>query len=1006
MYNMTKNSIPRPFRSGNEITVDLPTYIGRSQIQGSKKNLEPLAFSDRYRRIYQDIYEIPLWKGEPSDGLRSLYEECRRQFDVDKDIIHIHTQRQIVRLLLFLQADPPNGYAFDARLYIKLSIENGPSFADWLKDCRQAMMIQSLSVRLIEDNLTFIEEIKNNTYGIILDQEKYDYDSFLHEQYLYDFKDTGNDFEWSFKDLEEDESWITLFREAARALFKANPVLKINQPCDNDLCTWISDSVTQTNEGPKLNRKVMRDFAINETTRSEYESSRSASLRFQRQSVYVSPGNVRDTWQCYPETLFKVKRVSYLLRQILEELPNSAMASPYKAHHRRRCLVKDERTFFMFDYKKCGLTVNRHLLVIIGEVLEEIYPGQGLSELCHFEHVNVKSGDNWHTPSRGVGLGNCNEGITLIQCVLGEILKSLQGIDSIFFNDDGVFMSEEGTRIPFSYVITAIRKIGMIINLKKTLISDCNVFCEDYFVPQEKISYKKIQNLLIPFGNVLFKENIVQAKSLFNDLQRGVIGHRIEVRNLIPSFYQTYGYEFHSSEYWWPFELGGWLYYGETSVNEVTRMIFHWDPYVPVNEKGSIPFFREWAHYLISSQEIREFIRGRSNIPYRKFVPNPFKDWTLKYPHSEQAEKWIKMLGIQTNPERVRSLDDLYNIRGMKNAKPHIKVGKANKLLAYRKRIWRDFRAFRINSRKVFERTPASLQRVLQFLRSEEIRPSMYLPPDFMILRWDTYQSGGEIYLGRTLIEKENLQSKSNPRGVFKAIESIFDGYLKEDARPDCLRDEISKMKSRCIVSDIQLYDYQEDCYLPDWLYLFFPKKRFAKIIFFSKKIGLPMVWDEMPDHNEVFSALRRPITHIFPSCSKQYGKLMDQAKSLGMTDDISEILHSLEYRTSDEFQSALEFCLDNIPIKIKVESTPRGGVIDRDYLDPDELDIDYEFADYQLGERTDLDLIEEFEREYYEPESFEDSDLEYDYHFLDSDNRLLLASLKEASEERGRDRT
>jgi len=584
-------------------------------------------------------------------------------------------------------------------------------------------------------------------------------------------------------------------------------------------------------------------------------------------------------------------------------------------------------------------------------------------------------------------------------------MKTLRGIDSVFFNDDGVFTSEEGVRLPFSYVLTAIQGIGMIINLKKTIISDCNIFCEDYFVPREEISYKKIQNLLIPFANVYFKDNIVLAKSLFYDLHRGLVGQRVYVENLIPSLSRVYGFEFHNSEYWWPFELGGWRYFGDTSVNEVIRSLFHWEDYCPDEERGSVPLFRRWASYLIFSQEVRKLCKGKSNIPYKRFVPNPFKDWKLKYPHSEDAEKWISLLGIKTNPERVSALDDLYNLRGMKNAKPNIKLGKAKKLAAYRISIWRQFKVYRPSVERTLQREPADLWNSLKYFRSEELAPQMYLPPEFMVLNWIEYKRNHEIPLGRVLMEDEATPSSANSRGLFKAIESIFDGYLHKDARPDALRDELSRSKNRSIISNYTLYDFEEDCSYPDWLYLFLPKKRFALILFFSKRIGIPQTWNSIPDHTEVYSALRKPIEKIFPQSAKLYRRVMDFAFSRKISNEVLEIIHSQEYRSGEDLNLALEFVLDHMPDPELCDPSPLEEDDGLDDLTPDDLEIEFDFADDQLGEKTDLDLIEEFDLE-LEPAILYDDEVEYDWSFEEEPDRMLLASLKEASEERGRNRT
>jgi hypothetical protein len=943
------------------------------------------------------MYQSHLY-GDLDKSLEKMIPLLQEMYNMDHNKIHIYVQRFIFKIILYNQTNPPNGFAWDPREYIRCSLRYGPSFANWLKKARQAMMIKSLSWRLTKDNETFISSMEDNIYNLPLDKKIYDYDSFIHEQHLIPFKEEADDFQWAFKDVDVEEEWLEHFRTSARSLFLKYKLRKIKHPDGNEKATWISDSVTQTDDGPKLNRKLFRELASEDKLIDLYESSKKLDgLRFKRQSVFVAPGNARDTWQCYPETLFKVKRVSHLLRQILEPLPTSAMASPKKAWARRKRIDRKDGIYLMFDYKKCGLTVNRTLLKIISEELNFIYPGEGYDELSHFDNISVQNGSMTLHPLRGVGLGNCNEGITLIQCVVGSMVADLAGLDAVFFNDDGIFVSDEDeVRSSFAWVFTAISKLGMIINLKKTIISDCNVFCEDYFIARENMSYEKVQSLIIPFSEVFFKLNISQAKVLYHSLEEGLIGRRVVI-DLASSCTQWWGYEFHHSEVWWPFEFGGWRRYGSSSINECLNAIYDpWD-FCPGVLHGSIPYFREWAYYLVTSQQIREINRYTTNIRYRQFIENPFKELSNNYPHSDLCQNWIEQLGMRTNPQINKNLDDLYNVRGLKNAKPHIKMGKARKLETYRKYVWRKFLRFRYGERRVFLGHPSEILNILRFLRNNEVTPNMYEPPKFAVLKWEDVPERDQVSLGRVMYPDHITLGTGDRLSILKAIESVNNGYLLEDARPDRLRSLAQSLESRPVVSN---HRFKRSCKsfvdLPEWVKLFFGKRKLAVIFYTSKYGKSPISMVDLPFSRELERSLRNPIALIFPNASKKYWDLLKLVKHRPDRDDILDTLHCREYFEESDFLSALE-ALYQFLNWYKYESVRQQtetDLFDNCLL---EATIDYDLIDEQLGEKDFDDILDEYDFDVgFMSEDSYPADDDYDLDFDLSPSRSTLAALRE----------
>jgi hypothetical protein len=242
----------------------------------------------------------------------AIFDRLEHVKDANENL-RLQIQRLTLRLMLYSRITTKNGYAIDPREYLRYSLVYGPTFANWLSKARAAMTIKSLSSRLLDKNAQFIKEIEENIYGIVLVKEKYDYDSFLNERYLIDFLDTGSDFHWAFEDVHEDEDMLEKFRFTARALLISHKVSDIEPPTDDDYARWISDSITQTDDGATINRVLLRKHAVEKTISPLMKGNGEPQpLVFKRQVVCIEPGNVRDTWQCYPDTLCYKKSIAFI----------------------------------------------------------------------------------------------------------------------------------------------------------------------------------------------------------------------------------------------------------------------------------------------------------------------------------------------------------------------------------------------------------------------------------------------------------------------------------------------------------------------------------------------------------------------------------------------------------------------------------------------------------------------------------------------------------------------
>lgn len=999
--------VPAPLVQG--VQLDYPTLGLDIKCRTPRTwNELPKVIFDKYlcEKVLED-HILPRLNGDDNQFIQ-IFEYLEKDNEIELNL-RLQIQRLALRLAVYSKIIPKNGKALKESDYMIYNLRYGPDFANWLSKARAAMIIKTLSTRILTPNVEFIRRIENNDFGIILNLEKYDYDAFLNERYLIDFSDTGSDFEWAFKPIQTNANTMELFRYAARHLLLSYKVEDIRAADTDEYARWISDSITQTSDGPIINRTLLRKYAEENKIEPLMKGNLKIDhLTFKRQVVDLEPGNVRDTWQCYPETLFVVKRTSHILRQVLEHIPYSAMASPLKAFDRRK-ILKEKRQYFMFDFKKCGLTVNRELIAILGEELNNLYPGKGFGELLLWRHVTVFNGDTPVHPPRGTGLGNCNEGVTLLQCVIGHMMKLKLDIDSVFFNDDGVFCSKDDVRNPFTQILTTMNHIGMIVNLEKTILSKSNIFCEDY-VTEGEIDYRKVQLTLIPFVDVFFKKNIAIAKSLYSTLERSLIGKRISI-NILPDIVRFWGFEFHKSEVILPYEFGGWKFYGRTSINEAIRYVFNPKAYLDEENYSYIGFTNEWIGFLVKNHCLTKLLSKGRKIRYRRFIPNQFKSWENHLPHSQYVKDMFTVLAIQTNDDINDGLDDLYNVKGNKNAKPRLLAGQCDLILKTRKSLWDRFRGNHGNW-LTLRQHQSELLKVLEYIRDQEQVPSGHCPPDFMIFGEKEVTSEVLIPRKRIITPKVfNPTSSSSRFEIQQTAESIFHQQILKENKIFSLANEIAKNKQIFILSNKRLNDAWIDYDPPNWMYLFLPKKEYARILYMAindnKKV--PVYWENIPIYDEYFDKALNPIKYIFPNSFKRFKEILFLSEKEVWRNHVELMINKLDRPTESEFNRMLEDLLGHYELIKNVNDVgPFKPNIDYGFLNA--LENDDALAELIIGEKVEEDLLEEYLSEYSDgsfhlSDHYSELDMnnveEYDDEGFDDLDRTTVRSLLRESEQK-----
>jgi hypothetical protein len=624
--------------------------------------------------------------------------------------------------------------------YIKHSLSKGPSFADVVKKIRSLTMLSTLgSMRFLDLEEKILEF--NDRYGYIYTidmDEKYSYDDFFNQDYLLFWSDEDvNDLQWAYEPLEIDENALSEFKDILRELLTTYKT-EVLSPERTDKSTWTSDS-TSFEKNPKsrtIHRNIVRR-RIAEGSENPFGEHLNDWI-FKRSIIPVGPANFRDAWEPDFDTLFSIKSISYVMRQVIQPIPFSAMYDPNIAYRRKRKLHKADSLYLMVDFKKSAITIPRQIVVAMGEVLSEIYPNVEFAAIKSYNSLKLHDGKNWTVPVRGVGLGNMNELFTLMQCVFGMMSKKAFGTYSLFYNDDAVYeLHSSSYRKQVVLILSFMKKLGIIINLSKTMISRSTVFCEEYNT-SEQIDYRKHQLLVIPMAGALYSSNTAIAKRYLYSIERGLVGTGF--RYLVPEFLniltQAYEPEFGLMDLYLPYHLGGWSDFSKTNFSSLLEYMV--DP-LSYNEsnlaRGSTPEIRRWiAFNIFHLKKEDSLLSSKARIAYKgpKLV-NPYKDLEL-FTEKDALSSYLYGYASVLEPSEYEStLDSVIQYRGLHNAKPRIKLGLDDKILANRRRIYREFKSRKGCFPLLLSKDAFSVNLCIRYLRGISDMPSYYSYPRFLL---------------------------------------------------------------------------------------------------------------------------------------------------------------------------------------------------------------------------------------------------------------------------------
>jgi hypothetical protein len=581
---------------------------------------------------------------------------------------------------------------FTLGLYFELSRKYREYFADLLKKIRNVSMIHHLSSDVTIEFIDYRDSIIKDLQTILGDKfsfkiEDYpNYDSLLNEQYLIHFRSTVDDYKNFFIKKPCSESALDTFKEYLRDLLLESKVV-IQRPLASQVTNWISDSKTYDSDHDEMvvNRNLIRKSP---DSRGKF----TCNFLFKRTIVDVAPGNVRDTSICNLDTLYSIKYLSFVLRQILDEVPYSAMTrNPLQSLKRKRFLRKSSN-FVMLDFKKCGITIPHEVIDILREVLCEIYPDEKdiFEVLTGFLNAHIVTPEGSQKILRGTGLGNGNEICTLIVSAVAHYFYVNEDWRTVVYNDDSVWdIHDHDKRSSINSLLSFFEDIGFEINLRKTFLSRFNVFCEEYSVSKE-INWSKRQLSFLPLAGLLLQNSIPNAKRYYHNLVNSFYGSKYDIGHYWVIIKNLYGVEFHDFEYDLPIEVGGWKIYNDSNVSVIIDLLQNPKSYLSASQMKYKSDIVRFVLFLLKSGKasLSSFFQAR--IKYKSKIPNTFLK--EKYVHLFDVEDTIaNIFRISSVNDVIQNSEDALNYRGFHNARPRLKLGLDRKTSLMRKKYFKLF---------------------------------------------------------------------------------------------------------------------------------------------------------------------------------------------------------------------------------------------------------------------------------------------------------------------------
>jgi hypothetical protein len=738
---------------------------------------------------YEDVLNYSESLGKTWETvLPDIVIEYRQRYEVSNNNAYLQISKLAMKLVLFgnMNRRRLSHLLISPGQYMYYCLAYGPLFAKWLKKVRSYSFLSSVAIVKFLDLENKIEtlNLQHRMFPDLDIDEKYSYDEYFSESNLIHWKEEVDDYGQAFRPIEALESSVQSYADNAKEMLSKFKLDTITPPDTFEMSMWTSDSTVYNSSGTAntLHRSYVRKGVI-EKSANPYGSLTSRFV-MKRQIIPVGPGNYRDSWAPDVDTLFTIRSISHAMRQVVQTLPYSAMYDPEVAYRRKSFLRrKDGTLYFMYDFKKSGITVNRDLLTILGEILVELYPNvEAFKYIKYYANIEVVDLDGTTcTPPRGVGLGNANELFTCMQCVFGHIYKKMSGNKSIFFNDDGVLELSDTWQKQTIFILTMLKNLGLIVNLAKSVVSTSNVFCEDYHIfaeiGKDELDYTKVQNLVMPFAEVLYRPTTASAKRMFYSCERGMLGQGslgIE-KWILDNAIELYLKEFGQLDDILPYHLGGWHDFSTSNFSCLIEFIIDPRQYAEsARARGYNQMIRRWSYFnVLKSAKGEGLLSTRSRIAYSgDYLENPMYREFYIPEFGSQFKLAYDFGGFMTPEEMKKAADDQINFRGLQNAKPGIRAGLAFREQKRRNRLFKEFSETNKLFGEVLSRHTVDMVQLLRMVKDLPDRPAYFSYPRAFITKDEN------IILPRHNDQKVYTVGKSGKLAVYRNLNKSLNSTL------------------------------------------------------------------------------------------------------------------------------------------------------------------------------------------------------------------------------------
>jgi len=375
---------------------------------------------------------------------------------------------------------------------------------------------------------------------------------------------------------------------------------------------------------------------------------------FKRLKIYKNPAEFRDGVNTDIYNKIMLKKISLVLQQFCNYMDYSAMGKPINLNKFRR----GSNLFLESDIRKDGWTTHHSLIQACVEVLREFENTECLDYIMIIiKNMIIVNYDNTILKiKRGFGIGMFNQLATIVKVL---VLKAAGYKNFLVNNDDIIiktnriysedFDSENDPRTSHEvkYLMTVLQKAGYIPYKKKTLISRCIRFCEEYYIHGDySRDWTKSLSLYMVCFKTLESVNIINAKHFFNQCHL-LYSYRISklflgiIRTLLLSTY------IHETPYELdlPSALGGLTEGKPNNLDWSLRELFKSTPEI-------VGFW-----YSIRDK-LNEFNKTYIAIKKHKEIAL-FKDYFIKYTNLPEELKVLESIDIN---QRVQSLHDSFSL--------------------------------------------------------------------------------------------------------------------------------------------------------------------------------------------------------------------------------------------------------------------------------------------------------------------------------------------------------